>query len=474
MKAWGKVGTLLGVSVLGIATLAGCASANSNGSNSSGSGNPSSSGSSNEPTLTIAEGVIGGKNPQENTAFANAIGKALHCKVQLIQMAGGNYDQKLMTMLASGQKIDVVYTEGSTLAQLAKAGEVTNLQSQIQQSSVLSDPKVVPQYEWNDIKLSSPGGQGIYAVPVKYQGALMAIVRQDWMQQLGLSQPKTLNDYYHIFQTFKQKKGAYGLTLSSLYDIEPFMSSAGVKNGYVMQNGKLTIPYATSAAVPVYAWLHKLYANGLLDPNFVTNSTADERNGLLAGRVGMFVYWDAWVPMLNNLAKTQGAGSSFDAEALPSAVGPNGKSLVSMGDTSVFAIPSNAPDKALAFKFLEWWNTKPGELLGSLGVPGIDYTVKNGVYQLTSIGIAENMDHGDPEPISSYWQNPFPQMQKGYANARQIGVTEGYQPLINANWNNAQKIIWQYGDDAILGKISPAAAVSKMHAQLLSLHYIDQ
>jgi putative aldouronate transport system substrate-binding protein len=214
--------------------------------------------------------------------------------------------------------------------------------------------------------------------------------------------------------------------------------------------------------------------NKLLDPNFVTNTTSDERNLLLTDRVGMFVYWDAWVPMLNNLAKTQGATASFDAEAIPSAVGPDGKSLVSMGDTSVFAIPSNAPNKALAFKFLEWWNTKPGEILGSLGVKNIDYTMSNGKYKLTKVGLSENMDHGDPEPISTMWQNPFPELQKGYANARQIGQKDGYVPIIDANWNNAQQIIWQYGDDAILGKLSPQAAVQKMHEELLQKHYIDK
>jgi putative aldouronate transport system substrate-binding protein len=239
----------------------------------------------------------------------------------------------------------------------------------------------------------------------------MPIVRQDWMNELGLSQPKTLNDFYHIFQVFKEKKGAYGLTLSQLYDIEPFMSAVGLKNEYVIVNGKRTIPYATSAAVPVYEWLHKLYTDKLLDPNFVTNSTSDERNKFLSGRVGMFVYWDAWVPMLNNLANTAGASSKFDAEALPGAVGPDGKILISKGDTSVWAIPKNASNPDLAFKFLEWWNTQAGEVLGSLGVKGVDYTVKGGKYQLTAVGKAENMDHGDPQPISSEWKNPFPELQ---------------------------------------------------------------
>ncbi|MHB1630153.1 MAG: hypothetical protein ACYCVB_17585, partial [Bacilli bacterium] len=110
-----RILAVVSTSVVASGLLAGSALANSSGS----------ARTAQEPTLTIATGVVGGKNPQENAAFANAIGQALHCKVQLISTTG-NYDQKMMVMLASGQKIDVVYTEGNVLAQLAKAGEVTN------------------------------------------------------------------------------------------------------------------------------------------------------------------------------------------------------------------------------------------------------------------------------------------------------------------------------------------------------------
>ncbi len=458
MQKWKSATSLAAVSLVALA-MAGCGSSSAQASHAG------------EPTLTITEGVIGGKTPAENVAFGQAIGKALHCHVDLINFAS-DYDEKLIAMLASGQKLDVIYTGGPTLAELAANGEVTNLQGRIQHSKVLGNPKVVPDWEWDDIKLSSPHDRGIYGVPVKYQGALMPIIREDWLKQLGLSQPTTLPEFYHVFQVFKQKKHAYGLTLSSLYNISPFMSAVGVKMGYSEHDGKLNIPYATTAAIPVYAWLHKLYAHGLLDPNFVTNTTADERDEFLTGKVGMFVYWDAWVPELNGLAASEG-NTTFNAQALPGAVSPSGKPLVEKGTVSVFAIPSNAPDKSLAFKFLEWWNTQPGEVLGSLGVAKIDYTMHDGKYQLTKTGQLENMDHGDPEPISSYWKNPFPQLQKGYANARSIGMKYGYEPLINANWDNAQDIVWQYGDDAILGTLTPTQAVSEMHQTLLRDHYIS-
>lgn len=458
-----KPSAVVGTALISLLGLVGCGSSNGQAQSSSGA---------KEKTLVITANVVGGKNAQEDALFAKEIGSALHCKVNFFHIPT-QYDQKRQAMLESGQKLDVIYITEPGLAVMASQNALLNLKSRIQKSPVLGSAQVVPNWEWNYIKL--PGGPaGIYGVPMKYQGALMPIVRADWMKELHLSNPTTLHQFYKVFLAFKKYKHAYGLTLSGLYDIQPFMSAAGVKDRYVSQNGKLTIPYATSAAVPVYEWLHMLYQKGLLDPNFATNSTADERNMFLSNRVGMFVYWDAWVPMLNNLAKNQNSATTFDAEAIAGPKGPNGQPMLRIGDPSLWAIPKNAPHPNLAFRFLEWWNTQPGEILGSLGVKGIDYTVQNGQYTLTSVGKLENMDHGDPHPMSSLWKNPIHGMMPGYANARELGIKYGFLPYTTANWTTAQKIVWHYGELAIMGRMTASQAVQKMHQELLAQHLIDQ
>ncbi|WP_051663344.1 extracellular solute-binding protein [Alicyclobacillus macrosporangiidus] len=429
-----------------------------------------------QKTLRILTNVVGGKTPQEDALFAKEIQRLTGIQVELVHPPT-DYDQKLLAAMSSGEKFDVIYCTKPTLDLLVSQGVLTPLTNQIKNSKVLSDTKVVPQDEWDEIR--SADGQ-IYGVPVKYEGGLLPIVRQDWMQKLHLSQPKTLDDFYKVLKAFKDddpdgdgKADTYGLTLSSAYDIQPFMSAVGLQYGVQEVNGKKVVPYATDAAVPVYEWLHKLYQEGILDPKFVTNSTADERNEFLSGRVGMFVYWDAWVGMLNNLQKQNNPNSTFDAEGIPGAVGPDGKIMLRRGDPSLWAIPKNAPHPDVAFQFLEWWNTKPGEILGSLGIEGYDYTVKDGTYTLTDTGKQHNMDHGDPNPTDTTWKNPFGSLP-GYDNAKSIILQYGTVPKYSTNWTEVEKsIVWHYIDEAITGHMSAQDAVHKMHDELQAKHVID-
>lgn len=429
----------------------------------------------NGESIKMLTNVVGGKNPQEDKLFAKAIKQLTGIQVDMVHPTAG-YSQKLLAAMGSGEKYDVVYLTEPQLKQLKAQGALLDLTKRVKNSKVLSNPKVVSPKIWNNIKTSDGH---IYGVPVKYSGGLLPIVRKDWMEKLHLQQPKTLNDFYKVLKAFKDddpdgdgKNDTYGLTLSEMYDIQPFMSAVGLRAGYVTKNGKRTIPYSTEKAVPVYKWLHKLYKQKILDAKFVTNSTEDERNLFLSNKVGMFVYWDAWVPMLNNLEKQAHPNSKFFAEGIPGAVGPNGKILLLRGDPSLWAIPKNAPHPDTAFKFLEWWNTKPGEILGSLGIKGHDYTVKNGKYTLTKVGKEHNMDHGDPQPTDSQWKNPIGQ-QQGYANARAIVSKYGKVRDTGTKWDEAQKIIWHYGEQAVLGKMSAESAVKAMHRELLSQHLID-
>ena len=99
----------------------------------------------------------------------------------------------------------------------------------------------------------------IYGVFNKFEGGTLPTVRQDWMEKLNLEEPKTLDDFYNVFKAFKEqdpdgngKDDTYGLSTAGLYDIQGFLSAAGVKYSYVIdRNGKRTIPIATEKAVPV-------------------------------------------------------------------------------------------------------------------------------------------------------------------------------------------------------------------------------
>jgi putative aldouronate transport system substrate-binding protein len=427
--------------------------------------------------IRILAGVVGGKTDDEQKLFVQEIEKKTGLKVDMVSPPA-NYDQKLLTSMSSGDQYDLVYLNTPDMDVLVNQGALTKLNDDIKKSKVLSDPSIISKSDWKAITYK---GGSIYGVYNKAQQGTLPVLRKDWLDKLGLKEPKTLDEFYTVLKAFKEKdpdgdgkNDTYGLSLAGLFDIQPFMSAVGVKAEYVInKNGKRTIPYATEAAVPVYEWLAKLYKEGILDPNFLTNDTSKMRNLFMSNRVGMVTDWDAWVGLYNNTLKQRDPNTTFHAEGIPGVKGPNGI-MLTLGDPSLWAIPANAKNPEGAIKFLEFWHSQAGNLLSTLGVEGYDYTVKNGKYELTEAGKAAGMDHGVIFPNNSHFKNPIGFLP-GVAEAHKV-VTDNNatNQIATKDWPNAQKIVYNYAFKAIMGTMPATEAVKQMHDELKAANLIDQ
>ncbi|MGG3470402.1 extracellular solute-binding protein [Neobacillus pocheonensis] len=430
-----------------------------------------------EKTLRILTNVVGGKTPEENELFIKEIEKSTGIKVEMVKPPA-DYDQKLMTSMSSGEKYDLILLTKPLMDVLVKQGVLTELNDKIKKSKVLSDPSVISEKDWDLIKYD--GGK-IYGVFNKFEGGTLPIVREDWMKKLNLQEPKTLDDFYNVFKAFKEqdpdgngKADTYGLSLAGLNDIQGFLSAAGVKNKYVIdKNGKRTIPLSTEKAVPVLEWFAKLYKDGLLDPNFATNDTGKMRELFLTDRVGMVTYWDAWVGLFNNIRKVDDPNTAFEAKGISGVAGKDGKIMLHRGDQSVWAIPVNAEHPNTAIQFLEFWHSKAGNTLATLGIKGNDYTETNGKYELTDIGKEHSMDHGAPFPNNTKWKNPFG-MLPGVEDAQKIVLNNSSLDVSTSDWPTAEKIVQNYAFKAMMGQMDAKAAVKQMHKELLDAGLIDK
>ncbi|QKE72882.1 extracellular solute-binding protein [Arthrobacter citreus] len=430
-----------------------------------------------QKTLRILTNVVGGKTPEENKKFTDEIERLTGIKVEMVKPPA-DYDQKLMTSMSSGEKFDLILLTKPLMDILVNQGVLTQLNEKIKDSKVLSDPTVIPDSDWNLIKYK---GDKIYGVFNKFEGGTLPIIREDWLEKLNLKEPKTLDDYYNVFKAFKEqdpdgngKNDTYGLSTAGLNDIQGFLSAAGVKYKYVIdENGKRTIPIATEKAVPVLEWFAKLYKEGLIDPNFATNDTGKMRELFLTDRVGTVTYWDAWVGMFNNIKKVDDPNTSFVAKGISGAEGPDGKVMLHRGDQSIWAIPVNAEHSDTAMKFLEFWHSKEGNILSTLGIKDYDYKVTDGKYELTNTGKEHSMDHGAPFPNNTNWKNPFG-MLPGVADAEKIVLANSSLEISTADWPTAEKIVQNYALKAMMGKMDAKEAVNKMHKELLDAGLIDK
>ncbi|MCL6269643.1 extracellular solute-binding protein [Sansalvadorimonas sp. 2012CJ34-2] len=417
--------------------------------------------------VKIMTKVSGGKTAGEHKAFVQVIEKNTGMDVSMVK-PGGSYDQVVLTTLASGEKYDLIYSTSKQLEYFIKQKAIMPMNDLIAKSPILSDRNRISQEELDVI---SRDGK-IYGIPNKFEGGTMPVVRADWLEELGMKDPATLDQWYNFFKAAKTKYGAYGISTKGLYDIQPFMSAVGVKAGYVMIDGKRTVPYATDAAAPVYDWFAKLYKEGLLDPNFASNSSSDMTKLFLSDQTATVTYWDAFVGLYNNIRTNQDPKTTFRAKGLAGVPGPDGKIMMRRGDSSIWVIPANARKPENAIKFLEFWHSEPGYLLGTLGIEGIDYNVVDGKYVLTETGKEHGLDHGAPRVTSRNWVNPFGSLP-GVDEAEAIVLKHASLEVLPAEWSKTKKILQKYAYRAMLGKVTGAEAVKAMRKDLAKSKLID-
>ncbi|MCK4516293.1 MAG: extracellular solute-binding protein, partial [Spirochaetaceae bacterium] len=213
-----------------------------------------------KPTLVWVTSVQGGREPEENPLFEDEVERLTGIRVQLIKPPGSEYTTKLTTMLASGEQVDIAYAGGGTYVGFMEQGLLEPLTDRIAASPVLSDPRIIDPAEWERVR--SPDGE-IYGVFNKFEQGTLAIVRGDWLDKLGLSEPQTLDEYYDVLYAFTYddpdgngQDDTYGLGIGyTLYDTVGVFGAYGLKRGWVYdESGELYSPYATDAAIPVYEW----------------------------------------------------------------------------------------------------------------------------------------------------------------------------------------------------------------------------
>jgi putative aldouronate transport system substrate-binding protein len=421
-----------------------------------------------KPTLVWVTSVQGGREPAEYPLFAAEVERLTGISVQIVRPAD-EYNTKLTTMLASGEQVDIAYQTGGSFQTFIEQGLLAPLTDRIEASAVLSDPKIIPASEWERVR--QPDGE-IYGVFNKFEQGTMPIIRGDWLDKLGLAEPETFDDYYDVLYAFTYddpdgngKDDTYGMAIGyTLYDTVGLFGAYGLMRGWVYnEDGELYSPYATEAAIPVYEWLHKIYADGLLEPNFITNNSGAFRELFMTDKSGMNWYWAAWVGLYNQQVHADKPNSPFEARGIKPPIGPAGR-MLKAGDDGFMGIPDNSDYKDEAFKVMEFWHTYDGNVLGTLGILGHDYTMQNGKYVLTEIGQAHAMDHGSPQPKSLAWVNPLGELP-GFAEAAAI-VREYAVPQLATSYNSIWEDITR-GEAAkiILGDITAAQGIANMQAR---------
>ncbi len=308
-----------------------------------------------------------------------------------------------------------------------------------EEGQAITDSLGTPETEFKE--------QQLYGFPMDAGNGTVTYVRKDWLDQLGLEQPKNYEEFIAMLQAFKDNegvgmipKGVIPLTAAGLfqadtpYDIymREFYQDAKPDFYRDKETGEYVDGFSEPEMKAAIERMRDAYQRGLIDAEIVTNKTSTCRDKVGQGLVGAFNYWAGiWSKKLN---KSLNRGELVAISPIEEMKSLNNKGEWVSGYTervpSAFAMSVYAKNKKAIFNQFLMYSHDGGEgqMLFTHGVEEgmipedkITYSGKNGHYKWL------NDEHTEAEALK-YYSNEKTDVEKAMY-APELTITEWNDPI---------------------------------------------
>ncbi|QYR23544.1 extracellular solute-binding protein [Paenibacillus sp. sptzw28] len=245
--------------------------------------------------------------PKDDSPVAAEIEKKTNSNLHLEWVPNSSYGDKFNITLASGKLPTVMYVpdvKSPSFVNAVKAGAFWEVGPYLKDYPNLSKA--------NPIILNNTTIDGkVYGI---YRGRALGrnglVYRKDWLENLGLQEPKTIDDFYNMLKAFTNddpdkdgKKDTYGMTLvkwtggwASGFDI--ISTWFGAPTGWGEDaSGKLMPAFLTPEYFEALKFMKKLYDEKLINADFAVMDSAKWTDPIVNGQSG------AIVDVLDNAAR---------------------------------------------------------------------------------------------------------------------------------------------------------------------------
>jgi putative aldouronate transport system substrate-binding protein len=354
--------------------------------------------------------------------------------------------EKLNLVLASGDYPDVIMGFGVSPTQMminGSQGVFLPLNDMIDKYGIEMQKMFKENPVYKDL-ITAPDGK-IYALPqvnecyhCMYKQRMW--IHKPWLDKLGLKMPTTTDEFYEVLKAFKTKdpngngkadeialSGSIQAASSNLFETQ--MLDSFIMNAFTydhdtrklyLDNGKVTIPYNKPEWKEGLKYLRKLYVEGLIDPQAMTQDNNQlKKLGENPDTVILGASSGHNMGSLTTLGAQSGRWLTY--VAVPPLKGPNGFQNAAYHPYVVgngqFIITNNAKNPEAAFRLADFLFNSPDTALrwyagregtewryaekGELGINGKPAIWK----QLTPWGGVQNVNWGQTGP--GYRSNDF-------------------------------------------------------------------
>lgn len=334
----------------------------------------------NVPTVTI----LAQENPQDAEHMARieegmaAAGTPVD--IELIGLPSSGYADAMGLRLLSGEIPDIVYFQGND-AEFSAQGVLEDLGPWIEQSTYLKDAL------WpHNVERLANYPYLLYVFPARTKSPVM---RSDWLEELGLQAPSDLDAWTELLRTISTSdldgNGAndtYGIiapdNTAELDSI--FNQSFGVSSTWLQdENGEWIHARVSDAERAKLEYYQTLYAEGILDPEYVTSNWEVKEDKFYTGRVGVVMGTAGQVVDIYR-TKMQEVNPGSDLVLLDP---PDGLEATNVSkEDRGFAIHAMSDNKEAAFAVLDFLASPEGQMIDRLGFEGEHYTLEGDTYEV--------------------------------------------------------------------------------------------
>ncbi|TVY11057.1 extracellular solute-binding protein [Paenibacillus cremeus] len=344
---------------------------------------------SNAPKPALRALQIWQKDDYNTYPVAKVLEDKTGYKVQYDMLPQDKPEDKLNLLIASGEAYDAITTVGSSdfkalYSDYAKRGALVDLGPLIDKFG----PNIKAAISQESLDAAKVDGK-LYAIPTKtleFVGNDL-MIRQDWLDKLGLKVPTTLDEFVAVLKAFKEKdpggNGAQNVPLTIKGDspfIDNIAGTFGLMNSWNDVGGKL-VPRPLDPAYKDYlAFTADLFKQGLLDKEFAVNKDANMKEKFSSGKAGVIVLHWADVPTVADaLKKVQPDAKMVSVPALKGKDGKMGLSA-GAGFDRITYIPKASKHAEDAIKWMNAKLDKDTFKLMAIGEEGKHYTFKDNAY----------------------------------------------------------------------------------------------
>lgn len=364
------------------------------------------------------------KNMAE-TPFAQELEKQTGVKLEYIHPVLGQDAEQFNLLLASGELPDIIeypwYNFAGGPEKAIKDNYILRLNELIDENA----PNLKAYLEANeDVDKMVKTDEGSYYVFPFIRGhesltvAMGPIIRKDWLDDLEMEMPTTIDEWYTVLKVFKEKKNAASpLSIGKGAINQGFLIGAyGIKQGFYVDDGKVKFGAIEPEYKEFLITLRKWFSEGLVDNNFAMMDDKIISANMLSGKSGASVGYLAsnmgrWLNAMKDKDPKYDLAGTMYPTLNKGEIPKFGHKDFRYGVSGGTAITTSCKNPEIAARFLDYAYGEKGNLLYNFGIEGISYNMVDGYPEYSDL-ITNNpeglsMSEAMSTYVRAYNQGPF-------------------------------------------------------------------